>query len=347
MGKYFTERERYQLEILLKNKTSIAEISKLLNKCKATIYNEIKRGTVTLLNHDYTERTLYQADVAQRKYDEIKVFKGRTYKIGNDYSFLKFVTEMITEKKYSPCAVLAYIKNNHIEFHTDICFKTLYNYIEKGVFLGLSRNSLPMPRKARKTADNKRTVALNSLSLRSIEERPDHIGQRASYGDWEMDTVVSGRGGTGVLLVLTERMTRQEIIKKLPDKTMASVCTALNSLENEMGVTDFINTFKTITMDNGTEFKDVAGIETSCTTSQQRTTTYYCHPYSSWERGSNENANKLIRRWIPKGADISQYSVEFIQYVQDWINNYPRKIFNYLSSNEILSKCSEQTPDPE
>lgn len=336
MGKYFTERERYQLEILLKQKTPVSDIAVLLNKCKATIYNEIKRGRVTLLNSDLTKRTVYQADVAQSKYDIAKKEKGAGYKIGNDYAFLKYAAKMLKENKFSPCAVLADIKRKNLEFTTKICFKTLYNYIEKGVFLGLTRSSLPMPRKARRKGVQKRTVALKGLSLRSIEERPKDIKSRSEYGHWEMDTVVSGRGSLATLLVLTERKTREEIIRRLPDKTMKSVCSAVNTIEKEIGLEAFKEKFKTITMDNGVEFKDMKGIETSCIEpSQNRTTAYYCHPYCSYERGSNENANKMIRRWVTKGSDISQYSDEYIQFVQDWLNSYPRPQFSYLSSDDI------------
>ena len=70
---------------------------------------------------------------------------------------------------------------------------------------------------------------------------------------------------------------------------------------------------------------------------EKRTKIYYCHPYSSWERGSNENANRLIRRFIPKGADIGRFTHEMIKFIEDWINNYPRRIFDYKSSNVMMA----------
>ena len=114
---------------------------------------------------------------------------------------------------------------------------------------------------------------------------------------------------------------------------MNSVVSYLDKLEHTMGIEKFKNIFKTITMDNGCEFQDFRGIEKN-----NRTITYYCHPYSSCERGSNENQNKLIRRHVPKGCDISKYSNEDIKNIQDWLNNYPRKIFNGKSSNEVLKE---------
>ena len=149
-----------------------------------------------------------------------------------------------------------------------------------------------------------------------------------------MDTVVSGRGGKGVLLVFTERMTREEEIYKLSSKSMQSVVSCLNEIENRLGFEKFKERYKTITCDNGNEFLDSTGIVTSHNTEKKRTNLFYCHPYCSSERGSNENANKLIRRWIPKGANISTFSEEYIKQIQDWINNYPRKLFSGLSSNQ-------------
>lgn len=117
-----------------------------------------------------------------------------------------------------------------------------------------------------------------------------------------MDTVVSGRGGKGVLLVFTERMTREEEIYKINSKSMHDVTNCINQIEQAIGLKKFRRRYKTITCDNGVEFLDADGIVSSVHEDAKRTELYYCHPYRSCERGSNENANKLIRRWIPKGS---------------------------------------------
>lgn len=124
-------------------------------------------------------------------------------------------------------------------------------------------------------------------------------------------------------------------------RTKDEVVRVLNDIENRIGLPDFIRRYKTITSDNGVEFLDFNGIEHSVTTpNTTRTTMYYCHPFCSGERGSNENQNKLIRRWIPKGADISLYK-DKISFIQDWINTYPRKIFNGKSSRDIVLSLLE------
>ena len=150
-------------------------------------------------------------------------------------------------------------------------------------------------------------------------------------GDSVIGTIKKGE----TVLTMTERLTRMELIFKSPGKTEASTVAMLNRLERRIGSGNFRKIFKTITFDNGTEFSDVNGLEYSPYTKKKRTSVYYCHPYCSSERGSNENQNGFIRRFIPKGTVISSYSKEYIQNVQDYINNYyPRAIFNGENSQK-------------
>lgn len=149
--------------------------------------------------------------------------------------------------------------------------------------------------------------------------------------------MVGGKGTLAVLLVMTERSLNLEIIRKLGSKSQECVVRELNKLERKLGSGKFKQIFKTITCDNRCENLDCEGMEHSAITNGQRTKVYYAHPYSSCERGSNECANKLIRRFIPKGADIYKYSKKFIRYVEHWINNYPRKMFGGFSSYQLAN----------
>lgn len=135
-------------------------------------------------------------------------------------------------------------------------------------------------------------------------------------------------------------MTREEEIYKINSKSMHDVTNCINQIEQAIGLKKFRRRYKTITCDNGVEFLDADGIVSSVHEDAKRTELYYCHPYRSCERGSNENANKLIRRWIPKGANISIYTDDYIKHVQEWINNYPRKLFNGLSSNQYRAELT-------
>ena len=140
------------------------------------------------------------------------------------------------------------------------------------------------------------------------------------------------------LLVLTERKTRQEIIERMPDRTEESTIKALDRIDRRFGAL-FRKVFKTITVDNGGEFSNVERLEQSAIRKGKRTRFYYCHPYSSFERGSNENQNRMIRRRYPKGTDFGKVSTAAIKNLEQWINNYPREILGWKTSAMCFREC--------
>ena len=303
---------------------------------RRTIERELARGMTRQRNSDLTEKTVYLADVGQRKHDERASNKGRGLKIGHDHSLAEYIEQKIIEEKYSPDAVIGEIKAKEQQFDVTVCTKTVYNMIDAGVFLNLSNKDLPVKREG-KTRPYKqvRKVALNNSKGRSIEERPPEIENRKEYGHWEMDCVEGS--GKACLLVMTERMTRQELIFKLAAKTQNCVIEVIDELERRCGK-HFNTCFRSITMDNGGEFLDMKSLERSCFDSEKkRTTCYYAHPYSAFERGSNENQNKLIRRFVPKGSSIERLSEPDVKRIEHWMNNYPRKIFEYKTANDMAA----------
>lgn len=336
--KHLTERERYQIEILLKEKKSPAEISKALGYHKRTIEREISRGTVRLLTSQLEYKDTYCADVSQSKYITNGKRKGPGLKIGKDHELAQHIENRIIKGRFSPDVVIGEITANGLKFKTKICTKTLYNYIDQGVFINLTNKDLPVKRNKKKGKYRKVRIAHKNLKGTSIEDRPKEIENRAEYGHWEMDSVVGKQGGSGAaLLVLTERKTRQEIIRKIGAKTQQAVLKELEWLERKYGKA-FYEIFKSITVDNGSEFLDFEMIAKSAIKpGQQRTKVYYAHPYSSWERGTNENSNKLIRRFIPKGTDIGKISLKEIKWIENWMNHYPRKIFGYKSAMDLAN----------
>lgn len=335
-NKHLTERERYRIEILLKEELPAKEIAKRLDRHPRTIEREIAKGKAELKNSDLTYRYEYCADVGQRKYQKNAANKGPGLKIGSDHELVRYIEKRIAKEKYSPDAVIGEIKEKGLKFATNICTKTLYNYIDQGVFLNVTNADLPVKRNGKPRNYKKVRIAYHNLKGTSIEERPKEVNERKERGHWEMDCVVGPRKGKGAaLLVLTERSSREEIIRKMPNKTQKSVKAVLDQLEKRHG-NRFSEKFKTITVDNGSEFLDFRGLERSIKEpGQTRVKVYYAHPYSSWERGSNENANKLIRRFIPKGSEIGRVSLAQIKKIERWINNYPRKLFNYKSAKEM------------
>lgn len=339
MYNYITESERYQIEILLKQNYSIRQISDCLGHNYYTVRYEIRKGTVKQLDTHLVEHYVYKADYAQMMSERNMSNRGRNLKIGNDHRLAAYIEDMIGNKKYSPAALLQYAENKGLHFNTSICKGTIYNYIDMGLFLNISCSDLPYKKRQRKKKETESKVSLNNRSGRSIEKRDPAIAERKTYGHWEMDTVVGGQGkGKSCLLVLSERMTREEIVVKMKDKKASSVVHALNMLEKRFGSRKFKEKFKTITCDNGVEFLNGKGIEKSRYTKGNRTILFYCHPYSSWERGTNENINRMIRRFFPKGINFDEVTKKQIEFVQDWINNYPRKILGGLSSNQYRQR---------
>ena len=329
-----TASDRDKIEALRNAKVSVAQIAKELGFSKVTIYAELKRGAYQHRNSDWTETTKYSAYKAQRNADYNATSKGAQLKIGNDHAFAEFVEDMIL-KGYSPAAVLGFIKENELDFDTHVCRVTLYSYIDKGVFRRISNKNLLRKSKKRKYKKVKRAKKLQSIE-HSIEKRPKEILDRISFGHWELDSVIGTQTRGKTILSLTERKTRMQLVMISKDKTAMSTVNVLNQIERKLGVRNFRKIFKTITCDNGCEFSNTTGMEFSPITGKQRTTVYYCHPYCSSERGSNENQNGFIRRFIPKGTAIGNFTPNYIKQVQDFINYYPRGIFNYKSAADMF-----------
>lgn len=341
MGKLFkhlSQNDRIKMETMLNSGHKVVEVAEYLHVHRSTIYREIKRGEYTHRNSDYTEETRYSSDLGQKNHDWNAQGKGRNIKIGNDRPLAEYIEGKIIEDKYSPEAALAAAAESGIEFTTSISVRTLYRYIDKGIFLKLTNKDLPVKGKRKK--HNKRVKVQKRASAgESIENRPDEVKDREIFGHWEMDTVKGKQGVTkSCMLVLTERKTRDEIIVKLPDQKAASVVEAIDRLERKWGDM-FTKVFRSITVDNGVEFSDYEGLERSTLhEGEKRTFAFYCHPYSSWERGTNENNNRLIRRHIPKGEDFDEKQDRDIEYIENWINNYPRGIFGFKTSAQLFEE---------
>ncbi len=335
--KQMTHNDRIKMEALLNAGHSKAEVAEQLHFHRSNIYREYDKGKYIHRNSDYTEEERYSSDLGQKAHDYAQEGKGRALKIGNDRELAEYIENKIVNDKFSPEAALAEVEKSGIEFKTTISVRTLYRYIDNGIFLKLTNKDLPI--KSKKKKHNKKVKVQKRASAgESIENRPEEVESREIFGHWEMDTVKGQRGVTkSCMLVLTERKTRDEIVVKLKDQTAASVVEALDRLERKWG-NMFYSIFRSITVDNGVEFADYEGMEKSVLREGKRTFVFYCHPYSSWERGTNENNNRLIRRHIPKGVDFDDRTDEEIAFIEEWINNYPRGIFEYRTSAELFEE---------
>ena len=330
--------DRRKIEYGLNRGDTPKQIAAELHVHVSTIYREIKRSRWEWLDGaTWITEDRYNPDGAERRYRENLAAKGAPLKIGNDRELADYLERKVIEEDRSPAAALADIELEGRTFKTSICVSTFYSYIEKGVFLNLTNKDLP-EKLNRKRPYHRVKTTKRAPRGESIEKRPEVVNTRETFGHWEMDTVVGLRGKSKKsLLVLTERKTRKEIIMELKRHTAAEVVKSLNKLERKWGKM-FYKVFKTITVDNGSEFADFEGMEKAARRKGSRVKLYYCHPYSSCERGSNENQNRMIRRHVPKGTDFDTVSGDTVKQIEIWINNYPRRLFNYGTAEERFNE---------
>lgn len=323
--KHLTKEKRAQIEILIKNNIPKSQIAKQLGISRSTLYRDLERGTIVQINTHLKEYKAYFCDVGQRVYEENRANSKNTFKFAKVYEFVKYAEKQILENKLSPDAICGRAKLMK-SFENMVCTKTLYNYIDIGL-LKVKNIDLQL-RVKRKT---KRDVVKKNRKILglSIENRPNEIEKREEFGHWEIDTVVGKRDSSSVLLTLDERKTRKRHIIKIDSRSSQSVEQGLNKIIAIYGK-KFNAVFKSITSDNGPEFSSLNQF-------LENVPIYYAHPYSSFERGTNEKQNSLIRRFLPKGKSFDDVSDEAVPQIENWINNLPRKIFGYLSSLELFN----------
>lgn len=312
-----TYTDRLIIEKLYNNGSTYRAIADKLGFTPAAIHYEVKRG---LYDHfsgktwEYTRK--YSATIADDSAKWRSTSKGRPIKLGSNHAYAADIATRI-KRGESPDAIVGSLRRANT---WTVSTPTLYRYIKANYIPTVTAKDLVQPRKSRRRP---KKAAKPPRGL-SIERRPQAIKHRASPGHWEMDTVIGKANSSHALLVLTERKTRFEIICKLPHKTTAAVHRALTKISKQYPP----GTFQTITVDNGTEFSAYESIK------QFTTEVYYCHPYSSWERGSNENANRLIRRYIKKGQSIDRTTQRDCDAIAYHINRMHRKILNYSTAAE-------------
>lgn len=339
---HLTENDRLTMEKLLRNGESIKKIAAILEKHISTIYREKKKG---LYEHTSEKGAYlvtemrYAADKAHRKYRENLKAKGRDLKIKGDEKQIEYINNILTSKDKSPEYVLLKIKREGMKFKSHIkSVNTIYSYIKKGIFPDISMKYSIMPRKKHKkkvTSGQKRAKAGTS-----IEKRPEEILKREIFGHWEMDSVIGQKTSEKVIISFIERKTRKVILELAKDHSSIEVVRALNRVEKEYG-SKFFSVFKSITVDNGSEFSNVEAMEKALYRVGKRTKIYYCHPYCSYERGSNENCHRFIRRFLPKGTSFKELTRSKLKEIQDFINDYLRPMFDGKSSNDMYFKEME------
>ena len=326
--KHLSLSERGAIFALIHENRSIRYIAKRLKRTPSTVCREIRRGTTAQLRTGRIPYQGYFPETGQAVYAKHRVNSRKIGKHNRASNFLRFAETKILKDKWSPDAVVGYCRNHPLwQQEALVCTKTLYNYIDRRL---LSVRNTDLYLKVRRRTNQHRGRINKRILGQSIEQRPIEILTREEFGHWEIDTVVGRRSKDEALLTLTERKTRQELVIRLANKDSISVQIALKELRERVS-SSFANIFRSITADNGSEFADLSSLLTplGCKV-------YFTHPYSSWERGTNERHNGMIRRFIPKTKTIRNVSNALIRKTQDWCNLLPRKILGYKTPQECF-----------
>ena len=342
-GKHLSYAERCQIEVLKKEGYSNRQISGVTERAPQTIHNEIKRGTVTQLKrqnqngkvYDYYD-SVYSADAGQSHYDKERLNSGRRPKWADTDAFTNWADDKMIHEKWSPDVVIGFALNQGL-FNSSIipCTTTLYQWIDRGIMKTTNLDLLEKLSRKIKKQNHKSNLNKRILG-KSIDERPEIIGTRETFGHWEIDTVVGNKvKSDAVLLTLAERQTRFEVILKLNGKDAHSVDQAVHVLRERAGE-HFSCLFKTVTSDNGSEF---TGLHEAL---QDVVDVYFSHPYTSWERRTSENQHKLIRRFLPKGKPMTDVNEAQCLRIQQWMNDYPRRILDYQTPHDCFVKAFQQ-----
>jgi IS30 family transposase len=277
-----------------------------------------------LNHHEYIEYEVYYADVGQRRYEENRSRCGAKNKVIQCAKLVAFVEEkVLSPAKWSPDAAIGYAKANKM-FENVVSTKTFYNWIEDGL---VKVKNMDLLLKVRRRPSRPRQERKKRLG-KSIDDRPKEVDLREEFGNWEGDGIV-GKDQKGFLISLVERKLGIGLLFNVRDRKEDKIVKVIDQLEKQFG-DSFGSIFKTITFDNGSEFSRSDMME-----QDGRTKVYYAHPFSSWERATNENWNGIVRRFIPKGSTFDDLTVDDLARINHYINTLPRKRFGYKSPLEL------------
>ena len=311
--RHLTEHERQDIATLEAAGFQDAEIARMLGRSRSTISRERRRNTCR--DGRYRREMAHMRARARRKVSPRNTrFRGKFWE----------VVIFLLRHRWSPEQIQGFLALTEM---LTISHKTIYRYIKRDRRRGgdLFKNLRTRKRHRKQYGGCDRRGHLSDR--RMIDERPDEVNQRLRLGDWEGDTMVGPNGTTHCILTLVERKTRLVIIKKLSSRTAAEVNRALLEVFQDMP-----HWFKSLTVDNGTEFHGLKAIEETL-----GVTVYYCHPHQSWERGTNENMNGLIRQYIPKRTSMHPVTQADCDAICTALNSRPRKRLLFKSPAQIFS----------
>jgi len=312
-GSHLCRSERDEIEILKDKGYKQKEIAKILNRSESAISDEIKLNSVD---------GKYIAKKAQHKaYMRRKCSKYQGMKIVNDKDLREFVDKKLF-KDQSPRAISGRIKKKEKDIQ-NVSKDSIHRYIQSvyGRRIEIHRKKLKQKRR------NKRSKSEKLKDRTFISERPEIINLRKRIGDVEADFIVSGKTGKGILLVVVCRKTRTVFIERIIEVKIKNVHRSFLRIKKKFPEIRTITTDNDILLRNHKELEKLLNVKI-----------YFCDSYSSWQKGTVENANKYIRRYIPKGSNISKYSKHIIKKIEARLNNRFMECLEFSTPYELVEK---------
>jgi transposase, IS30 family len=322
--KHLSYYERCKIQVLDEEGYDQKYIAQTLGRAPSTISREFKRNKTHRLSR--VRGWLYRGDYAQDEADERRKNKPKNIKFTDDIK--QFVREKLA-LKWSPEQITGYAKVNSISCVSHECIYQFVLADKKAggkLYLNLRQGH---KKYRRRYGSGKRPSPIKNKV--SIDLRPEVINNKSRLGDWEIDTVV-GKGRKSNIVTVAERVSRKFVFKKVTTKAADIVANATINLLKPYE--EFVHS---VTADNGTEFAAHESISRGL-----ESEFYFAHPYSSWERGLNENCNGLLRQYLPKGSDFANVTAEQLQAIEDEINNRPRKTLNFKTPNQVFKELAMQ-----
>lgn len=317
-----TLKERVQIETLLMENKPKSYIAKRLNRSRSTITREVNKWI------EYSHHT-YEAYLAHWYAKEDYLNKRNFDKIST-YKQLRMYVYRGLLSNWTPEQIAGRIKEHYPNDPImSISHESIYRYIYMHPQASLNRKliKLLVRKKTRRRPPKKRRgTGSKIINQVSIDNRPKHIELREEIGHWEGDLMI-GKNHKSAIGTIVERKTRYTIIIKLKSKKAEEVAKMFSKKLNQLQKIYR----KSMTYDNGIEMAKHQKI-----TEKTGMKIYFAHPYSSWERGTNENTNGLIRRYLPKGTDFNEIDEKTLQIIQEKLNNRPRKIIGFKTPQEMM-----------
>jgi IS30 family transposase len=317
-----THKERIQIETLLNENRSKSYISKTLKRSRSTISREVNKWV-----QNKTDK--YSAELANWHAKDDYLNKRNTDKISTHKNLRFYIFKRLLSQ-WTPEQISGRLKE---EFPNDpimsISHESIYRYIYLKPQARLNKKLIELlvrKKTRRRKPKKKRRNGSKIINQVSIDNRPKHIDLRIEPGHWEGDLVI-GKNHKSAIGTIVDRKSRYTLIIKLKARNATEVAKMFSKKLNELNPLFK----KSMTYDNGMEMAKHEII-----TKKTGMKIYFDHPYSSWERGTNENTNGLIRRYLPKGTDFNIIDQKELQNIQDKLNNRPRKIIGYKTPKEIL-----------